>query len=80
MKRKKHSLKATRFALCGSLAALVAANGCMVGPNYQPPTTKMPAGYREAIAAPTTAPTIAPTTVPSLAAANAPAVGKKAGK
>jgi NodT family efflux transporter outer membrane factor (OMF) lipoprotein len=37
----------------------------------------MPAGYREAIAAPTTAPatasTTAPTTAPSLAAANAPA-------
>jgi NodT family efflux transporter outer membrane factor (OMF) lipoprotein len=42
----------TRFtiSICASgapLAAVLAAAGCMVGPDYKPPETKMPAAYQE---------------------------------
>src|SRR5689334_11797097 len=40
-----------------SLAAvLFTAGGCMVGPNYKPPSATMPATYREPTNGPTTAP------------------------
>ena len=56
MNDKKDKLKAARFALCGSLAALLVASGCMVGPNYKPPSHTMPATYREPTNGATTAP------------------------
>ena len=54
-----------RRALCMSLAAVLAAGGCMVGPDYTPPATTMPAAYDEL--------TNAPTTAPAFATADAPA-------
>jgi len=39
-----------------TLTALTALAGCMVGPNYKPPSQTMPASYREPTAGPTTAP------------------------
>src|SRR5688572_33367621 len=56
MKDKNDKPKAARYALCGSLVALLAASGCMVGPNYKPPSRTMPATYREPTNGPTTAP------------------------
>jgi len=47
---------AARYALCAALIALLPAGGCMVGPNYKPPSLTMPATYREPIDGPTTAP------------------------
>jgi NodT family efflux transporter outer membrane factor (OMF) lipoprotein len=55
--------KVARGALSASLAALLAATGCMVGPNYKPPATRMPAAYAEPTTRPTTNPTTNPTSV-----------------
>jgi NodT family efflux transporter outer membrane factor (OMF) lipoprotein len=65
MNTRKIRSKAARCALSGSLAALLTVAGCMVGPNYKPPTTTMPAAYRE--------PTTGPTTLPASMNADAPA-------
>ena len=54
MKTNKTKFKLARWALCMPLAALLAAGGCMVGPNYSPPATTMPAVYGEPIERPTT--------------------------
>ena len=51
-----------RFALG---AAPVAAAGCTVGPNYKPPVTEVPAGYREAINRSPDGPATRPTTDPA---------------
>lgn len=56
METNKNKFKAARCVLCMPLAAFLAAGGCMVGPNYSPPATTMPATYREPIERPTTAP------------------------
>jgi NodT family efflux transporter outer membrane factor (OMF) lipoprotein len=50
------TFKVGRWALSGSLAALLMVAGCMVGPNYKRPATTMPAAYREPTTRPTTAP------------------------
>jgi len=65
MKNTKTKVKAAHRALCLPLAALLGAGGCMVGPDYRPPATTMPAAYHELISGPTTA--------PALVTANAPA-------
>ena len=57
MNTKKIKLKSARRVLSsGSLAALLAVAGCMVGPNYKAPETPMPAGYRELTTGAATAP------------------------
>jgi NodT family efflux transporter outer membrane factor (OMF) lipoprotein len=65
MKASRIRFKVARNALRLALsAAPVSVAGCMVGPTYKPPVTKMPAGYREAIRSspnPSTGPTTAPT-------------------
>src|SRR5437763_1045233 len=63
MNTKKIIFKAARSALAAPLITIVA--GCMVGPNYKPPATTMPATYRER--------TTGPTTAPALVAGDAPA-------
>jgi outer membrane protein, multidrug efflux system len=65
MNTRNLKITASRCVLAGSLAATLAAAGCMVGPNYKPPATTMPAAYRE--------PTNGPTTGPAFVASNAPA-------
>src|SRR6476661_7584841 len=66
MKARRIRFEAARWALRMALgAASVAAAGCMVGPNYKPPLTKMPAAYREANNTSTTGPTTGPTTAPT---------------
>jgi NodT family efflux transporter outer membrane factor (OMF) lipoprotein len=66
MKSNKTKFIAARCVLWVPLAALLAAAGCMVGPNYQPPATTMPAAYRElSTAGPTTAPAVATADVPA---------------
>jgi NodT family efflux transporter outer membrane factor (OMF) lipoprotein len=47
------------------LAAILAAGGCMVGPDYKPPATTMPAAYDELTNAPTTAPASATADTPA---------------
>jgi outer membrane protein, multidrug efflux system len=69
MKIRRTKLETARWTLRAMLGALSAAAGCMVGPNYKPPATTMPAAYRE----PTHAPTTAPTTAPAFAPAAEPA-------
>jgi NodT family efflux transporter outer membrane factor (OMF) lipoprotein len=65
MKAKQIKLKATRCVLRTALGvAPFAAAGCMVGPNYKPPVTTMPATYGESTSAPTTEPTTFPATAP----------------
>jgi NodT family efflux transporter outer membrane factor (OMF) lipoprotein len=66
MKTNKAKFTAARCALCMPLAALLAAAGCMVGPNYSPPATTMPATYHER-------PTTGPTTSPAFVATDGPA-------
>ena len=62
MKARRISLEAARSALRFALgSAPIAAAGCMVGPNYKPPVTNMPAAYREATNRPATGPTTAST-------------------
>ena len=56
MKDRNKTFKAARFASRTALAALLAAGGCMVGPNYRPPSPTVPATYREPTNGPTTAP------------------------
>jgi multidrug efflux system outer membrane protein len=63
MNTKQIIFKAARSALTAPLVAIAA--GCMVGPNYKPPATTMPAAYREA--------SVGPTTSPAFVTANAPA-------
>ena len=66
MKTKQTMFQLARRALwLGAAGSLLAAAGCMVGPNYKPPATTMPAAYREPITGPTTA--------PAMFTANAPA-------
>jgi outer membrane protein, multidrug efflux system len=65
MNPRKTKFKAARCVLSVPLAGLVTVTGCMVGPNYKPPATTMPAAYRE--------PTTGPTTAPAIVAADAPA-------
>ncbi len=65
MNTRKIKFKAARWALSASLCAFLTMAGCMVGPNYQRPTTTMPAAYRE--------PTTGPTTAPAFVTADAPA-------
>ena len=49
MKAKPIRLEAARWVSRVVLsAAPIAAAGCMVGPNYEPPQTELPAAYREA--------------------------------
>jgi NodT family efflux transporter outer membrane factor (OMF) lipoprotein len=66
MKTNKAKFTAARCALCMPLAALLAAAGCMVGPNYRPPAMTMPVAYRER-------PTAGPTTAPAFVATDGPA-------
>jgi outer membrane protein, multidrug efflux system len=54
----------TRGVLWVLAAAVVLPSGCMVGPNYSPPTTTLPAGYSEMPSA-QTQPTTAPATQPA---------------
>jgi NodT family efflux transporter outer membrane factor (OMF) lipoprotein len=58
MKTNKTNFRVVRCAMCVPLAALLSAGGCMVGPNYRPPATTMPAAYRELPNNPTTAPAL----------------------
>jgi multidrug efflux system outer membrane protein len=58
MKTNKTNFRIVRCAMCMPLAALLSAGGCMVGPNYQPPTATMPAAYRELPNSPTTTPAL----------------------
>lgn len=57
MKTEHATHQAARFLVCCSIATVLITTGCMVGPNYKPPATTMPAAYREATTASTTAPT-----------------------
>ena len=63
MNTNKISFKTARCALAAPLVAIAA--GCMVGPNYKPPATTMPAAYREATAGPTTAPAFVTVNAPA---------------
>lgn len=66
MKPIRFRFEAGRWGL--RLAAGVApfaAAGCMVGPNYKPPSIKMPPEYREATTRPTTAPALVPAAGPA---------------
>ena len=66
MKSKRIRLHVARRVLQIALgAAPFVAAGCMVGPNYKPPSTKMPAAYREATTRPTTEPAVAPAAGPT---------------
>lgn len=65
MRSRQTQFRAARWTLRAALGAMSAAAGCMVGPNYKPPATTMPATYREPIPAPTTAPTSAPAAEPA---------------
>lgn len=56
MKTSKTKFRTVSRALGMPLAALLAAGGCMVGPNYRRPATTMPAVYHELTSGPTTAP------------------------
>jgi NodT family efflux transporter outer membrane factor (OMF) lipoprotein len=47
---------ANRLVLLALVASAFAIGGCMVGPDYKPPATTMPATYREPTTGPTTAP------------------------
>jgi NodT family efflux transporter outer membrane factor (OMF) lipoprotein len=51
-----------RFGLVAT-SSLAIGGGCMVGPNYKPPATTMPASYQELSGYPTTAPATAPSVV-----------------
>jgi multidrug efflux system outer membrane protein len=65
MKASLIKFEAARWVLRTAVgAAIFAAAGCMVGPNYKVPQTPMPPEYRERISGPTTV----PTTVPALVA------------
>ncbi len=49
MNPKRNRLAATRWvSRVALIAAPVAVAGCMVGPNYEPPRSELPAAYREA--------------------------------
>lgn len=67
MKGKRIRLEAARRVYRVALsAAPLAASGCMVGPNYEPPQTELPAAYREAAdgqAQPTTFAAAGPTEI-----------------
>jgi NodT family efflux transporter outer membrane factor (OMF) lipoprotein len=66
MKIKRVGLGAARWGFRIALgAAAVAAAGCMVGPDYKAPPSKMPANYRELATPPTTAPALVPATSPA---------------
>ena len=57
MKTKRIRFEAARLVFHTMLAAApFAVAGCMVGPNYKAPSTKMPAAYRERVGGSTTAP------------------------
>ncbi len=63
MNTKKIILKTARCAMTAPFVAIAA--GCMVGPNYKPPATTMPAAYREAATGPTTAPAFVTVNAPA---------------
>ena len=65
MKTNKTKFKAVRCAVCMPFAVLLAAGGCMVGPNYRTPATTMPAAYGELPTSPTTAPAFVATDGPA---------------
>ena len=54
-----------QFGQLAIAAVLHAADGCMVGPNYKPPSTTMPATYRELTTSPTSAPAFVASNAPS---------------
>jgi NodT family efflux transporter outer membrane factor (OMF) lipoprotein len=57
MKPKRTRLESARCAFYLALAGVaLGAGGCMVGPNYKPPSPALPAQYREPTTGPTTAP------------------------
>ena len=65
MKTNNVKYKARRIVRCVPFAALMAAGGCMVGPNYQTPAITMPAAYSER-------PANGPTTAPAFVTPDAP--------